>query len=123
MKIPPNIPLDSLSIQIKPDPRRYGNLPPNVPVTPAFRAEFNAWAKEFFQPAPELNPIKDGDYWITEQTVYMNPRTYKMLQEALKPKTRSQKLREAGYTRRPSWKCLPPDGDDGDDELPTEETK
>jgi len=34
--------------------------------------------------------------------------------------TRSQRLAEAGYTRRPSWRSLPKDGDDEPDAAPAQ---
>lgn len=72
--------LFGMSVIVRPDPRRYSKLPSDVCVTPAFRAEFDAWATEFFQPDPTLNLLKDGDYIIIgDRQVHMNPRTFGLL--------------------------------------------
>lgn len=66
-------------------------LPDDCPCTPAYRAEFNAWAKTFFSPK---NSLRDGEIMMIDPSflsgglpgeVYtMNPRTYAQFQEALK---------------------------------------
>lgn len=76
--------LHGYTIIVQPDPRRYTKLPDDVQVTSAFRAEFNAWAAEFFQPAPDLNPIKDDEFICIGRSVRMNPRSYAQLVEAFK---------------------------------------
>jgi hypothetical protein len=70
------------TIVVQPDPRRYGKLPADVQVTPEFRAEFDAWAADFFRPAPDLNPLLDDEYIVIGNTVRMNPRAFEALKKA-----------------------------------------
>lgn len=54
------------------------DLPPyrlaeDVPVTEEFRKEFNEWAAKFFSPKAV---IPDGHINVSQEKVYMNPRTY-----------------------------------------------
>jgi hypothetical protein len=79
-----------VDVQVIPDPRRYYGLPNDVPVTEAFRTEFNAWCERFFQPAPELNHVKDGQWYeinksvlgLSGKMIVMNQRTFDRLKEA-----------------------------------------
>lgn len=73
------MPLGGFGVVLTHDLRRYGKLPDDVQVTPEFRAEFNAWAAEFFQPDPALNALPDGRCLSLHGTVYMNPRTFAAL--------------------------------------------
>lgn len=78
--------LSGISIHVIPDPRRYGDLPDDVCVPAAFRADFNAWSARFFPPDPALNTVPDGQaYMLHGRTAIMNPRTYAALRAAIKP--------------------------------------
>lgn len=71
-----------MKVFVSPDPRRYGDLPDDVCVTPAFRAEFNAWSARFFLPDPSLNPIKDGEAHVIGRNVHLNQRTFAELKRS-----------------------------------------
>lgn len=72
--------IDGMKVFVSPDPRRYGDLPADVCVTPAFRAEFNSWSAQFFRPDPSLNPIKDGEAYVVHGNVHVNSRTFAELE-------------------------------------------
>ncbi len=57
-------------------------LSPGDYVTPAFRAEMDAWLRAFFG---TTNALKDGEYIhaLIEDAVYMNPRSYDRLRAAI----------------------------------------
>lgn len=64
-----------LDIHVRPDhPKRQ--LPEDVPCTPAYRVEFNAWLAEFFGMD---NLIKDGQVIQAGPRLFMNPRTFSAL--------------------------------------------
>lgn len=73
--------LHGYTIVVQPDPRRYGDLPDDVCVTPAFRAEFNAWSARFFLPDPSLNPTKDGEAYVIGRNLHLNQRTFEALKK------------------------------------------
>jgi hypothetical protein len=81
--------LCGVPIKVSSDPLRYGPLPSDLPLPPAFRAEFNAWCESFFSRMPEWNLVKDGQcYKVTDvfsggkEMLVMNPRTLEQLKKA-----------------------------------------
>lgn len=69
-----------MSIHVVPD--KYRTLGENVPVTPEFRAEINAWMESFFSPT---NALRDGEVLICRGSeIYANPRTVEKLKRGLK---------------------------------------
>lgn len=67
-----------IKIYVRPDhPKRQ--LPADVPCTPAYRVEFNAWLAEFFGMD---NLIQDGQALQAGEWVMVNPRTYQALRQA-----------------------------------------
>lgn len=71
-----------IPIFVTPDvPRRQ--LSEDVPVSPEFRAEMNAWMRDFFG---TTNVLEDGQVITTHygKNFHMNPRTYAQLQKAQK---------------------------------------
>lgn len=94
-------------VVVSQDALRYAlpkEVAPGVPWPAGFRDEINAWSRSFFG---ITNIVRDGEcYFLGDtDTILVNPRTA----AALASKTRSQKLRDAGFTRRPSWRSLPSD--------------
>lgn len=62
-------------------PDRYRTLSADVPVTPEFRAEIDAWMKTFFKPK---NILRDGEVFQMgppNSPLYMNPRTYETVKQ------------------------------------------
>ncbi len=79
------------TIVVNPDtPKRQ--LPSNLTLKPAFRAEYNAWLASFFG---YTNVIDDGQVYITGRECVMNPRTF----EDFKRET----VRVERETLRDSW--------------------
>jgi hypothetical protein len=54
-------------------------LPTDLPLPDAFRAEFNAWMADFFG---WDNVVPDGKAYQIGDTVHMNPRTFVELRKA-----------------------------------------
>lgn len=52
-------------------------LPPDLPLPPDFRAEFEAWAATFFEQRIYLIP--DGVTYIANGVFHMNPTTFAQL--------------------------------------------
>lgn len=70
--------LAGIDIHVSPDrPKRQ--LPEDVPCTPAYRVEFNAWLASFFGMD---NLIKDGEAIRAGPRIFVNPRTYQALRRA-----------------------------------------
>lgn len=73
-----------IDINVVPD--YHMTLSEDVPVTPEFRAEINAWMRSFFKPK---NILLDGEIVRTRSPfsgkpfVTMNPRTYEQLKACL----------------------------------------
>jgi hypothetical protein len=61
-------------IIVNPDTHR--TLAADVPVTPEFRAEIDAWMKTFFKPR---NALADGEVQNLGGKLYMNPRTFEVV--------------------------------------------
>lgn len=73
-------------IEIHVVPDYYMTLSEDVPVTPEFRAEINAWMRSFFKPK---NIVPDGEVYRVKSPftgkpiVTMNPRTYESFKASL----------------------------------------
>lgn len=78
--------LFGMPVQVTQDPLRYGPLPKDVAVSPAFRAEFDAWCERFFSRVPEMNPAQDGQVFtrMGSDVLVMNPRTFELLRKSVK---------------------------------------
>lgn len=55
----------------------------DVPVTPKFRAEFNAWAAAFFKPKPSVLADNQVIHDNVHNVLHMNQRTFDKLQREL----------------------------------------
>jgi hypothetical protein len=75
--------LGGLKVVVSCERPRY-RLPDGLPLPPDFRAEFNAWALEFFG---TWNLLPDGQVLIEERRgiVHMNARTLAAMKAAMPP--------------------------------------
>ena len=73
--------ISGLTVVVHPDFPKF-QLSEDVPVTDAFRAQFNVWAREFFG---MTNLLEDGQASVTGSKVFMNPRTYAFFKAATHP--------------------------------------
>ena len=72
--------LSGYTVRITPDTPRV-QLSEKVTVSQQFRDQINAWLAEFFG---VTNILSDGVVMRTENILFMNPRTHKWVQEAMK---------------------------------------
>ena len=69
-----------IKVFVVPDVPRY-QLPADLPLPPGFREDFNTWALEFL--GIQKPPLPDGEALPIDNTVYMNPRTYRAMKAKL----------------------------------------
>lgn len=71
-----------MPIFITPDLKRElpAEVLPGVPWPPGFKQEIDAWMAGFFKPK---NLMEDDQVVKTPDGLYMNPRTYKKLNDAI----------------------------------------
>ena len=77
------IPWAGMNINVTPDYHR--KLSEDVPVTPEFRAEIDAWMRSFFKPhniVPDGEILRGRDLW-GRNVVYMNPRTFEQFKQRI----------------------------------------
>ena len=78
-------PFGGVNVVVRRDQPGY-ILPEDLMLPPAFRAQFNAWAANFFRPK---NLLADDQVIHLKQLnqIHMNPRTYEKFKKALKEST------------------------------------